>query len=150
MLSLGTWMHFTGNFFKLNLLGCHWLAKPYRFQVYNSKKHHLHMVSRAHHPRQSLFLSPLFPPLPTSTSTHPLSLWLSSQFCLWLCVMYICLWLIPSSFIQSSLHPSDICQSLQCIHASISVLFVSLFYSLDSIYTWDYMVFVFLWLAYFT
>ena len=101
MLSLGTWMHFTGNFFKLNLLGCHWLAKPYRFQVYNSKKHHLHMVSRAHHPRQSLFLSPLFPPLPTSTSTHPLSLWLSSQFCLWLCVMYICLLTNPFT----SFHP---------------------------------------------
>lgn len=37
----------------------------YRFQAYNSTKQHLHLLC-AHHPEQSLFLSPC-PPLPTRT-----------------------------------------------------------------------------------
>ena len=32
------------NFFKLNLLGWHWLIKLHRFQVYNSITHHLCIV----------------------------------------------------------------------------------------------------------
>ena len=54
--------------------------------------------------------------------------------CLWLIYIYV-LWLIPS--------PSF-------IHASVSILFISLFCSLDSMYKWGHMVFVLLWLAYFT
>ena len=57
--------------------------------------------------------------------------------------------LIPSpSFIQlPAPFPFDSCQSIPCIHASVSILFISLFCSLDSTYKWDHMVFVFLWLA---
>ena len=59
----------------------------------------------------------------------------------------------PFTFFQSvptPLLPSDSCQSIPCIHASVSILFVSLFCSLDSTYNWDHIVFVFLWLAFFT
>ena len=42
--------------------------------------------------------------------------------------------------------PSDSSQSV--IYESVSILFVSLFCSLDSIYKWNHMVFVFLWLTF--
>ena len=45
---------------------------------------------------------------------------------------------------------SDSCQSVLCIHESVSIWLVSLFRSLDFTYKWDHMVLVFLWLAYFT
>lgn len=61
------------------------------------------------------------------------------------CVHGLCisvLWLISSPFIQFLLSlPSDLCQFVPCIHASGSVLFMSL---LDSTYKLDHMVFVFL------
>ena len=60
--------------------------------------------------------------------------------------------LIPSaSFIlpPTSL-PSDSCQSVPYVYASVSILLISLFCSLESTYKWDRMVFVFLWLAYFS
>ena len=38
-----------------------WFTKPYRFQVFNSIKHHQHTASCAHHLKQSLFPSPLSP-----------------------------------------------------------------------------------------
>ena len=63
------------------------------------------------------------------------------------------LWLIPSpSFIQSPLSSlsSDSCQSAPCVHAYASILFISLFCSLDSTCKWDHMILVFFWLAYFT
>ena len=41
-------------------------------------------------------------------------------------------------------------QTTPCFHACGSILFVSLFCSLDSNYRWDHMLFVFHWLAYFT
>lgn len=41
--------------------------KPYRFQAYNSIKHHPHTVSCSHDPKQSLFPSAFPAPLPTST-----------------------------------------------------------------------------------
>lgn len=34
----------SGLFFPFNLLGCHWLTKVYRFQVYSSVTHHLYTV----------------------------------------------------------------------------------------------------------
>ena len=37
--------------FLLNLLGWHWLTKLYRFQVYSSIMHHLHIVLCVHHPK---------------------------------------------------------------------------------------------------
>ena len=55
------------SFFLLYLFGWHWFTKPYRFQVDNSMKHHLCTASCAHCPKQSLFLSPFSPTLPTST-----------------------------------------------------------------------------------
>ena len=61
------------------------------------------------------------------------------------------LWLIPSpSFIQS-LHPlSGHCRSsVLCIHASGSILFISLLCSLDSTSKWHHVVFVSHGLAYF-
>ena len=68
--------------FKLNLLG--W---PYRFQVYNSIKHHLHTASCAYHPKQiSLCLH--FPHLcPPPPSPILLSIWLSPHYCV--CVLCI-------------------------------------------------------------
>ena len=62
------------------------------------------------------------------------------------------LWLIPApSFHQSFPLPFlwqlSVCP---CFHVSGSVLFASLFCSLDSSYKWDHMVFVFYRLAYFT
>ena len=45
-------------------------------------------------------------------------------------------------------HPTS-CQLL-LIYESVSVLLVSSICSLDSMYEWNHMVFVFLWLAYFT
>ena len=39
---------------------------------------------------------------------------------------------------------------VSCLYASDSSWLVSLFWSLDSTYKWDHMVFVFHWLAYFT
>ena len=58
-------------FFKLNLQGRHWFTKPYRFQEHNSTKHHLHTALCSPPPKQSLFLSPFIPPLPTSTYPTP-------------------------------------------------------------------------------
>ena len=46
--------------------------------------------------------------------------------------------------------PSGSCRSFPCVHASVSILSVSLFCSLASTCKWDHTVFVFLWLAYFT
>ena len=126
-------------FLKLNLLG-------YRFQIYKSMKHHLHTASWAHCPKQSLFPSPfssLCPPSPILTllSLRPLTYCclcvvlycIVCCWCLWL--LYVCcFYLIPShSFIQSPFPlPSDSCQSVMGIHASVSVLSVSLFCSLES------------------
>ena len=78
-------------------MGWHRFTKPYRFQMYNSTKHHLHTASCACCPKQRLFpsqFSPtLYPPSPTPTS---LSLWLSLHCCLCLCVTYICF--LPNPF----------------------------------------------------
>ena len=43
--------------------------------------------------------------------------------------------------------PSESCQSVVCVHASVSILFISFHCSLDSTQKWDRMAFVFLWLA---
>ena len=67
-------------FFKMNLLGWHWLIKLYRFQMYNSTTHHLYIVLCVHHPKSSLLPSPFIPltrkrpsPSPTPITTMPLS-----------------------------------------------------------------------------
>ena len=86
-------------------MGWHWFAKPYRFQVYNSIKHHLHTASCTHCPKQSVFQFPF---------SFPLHIF----------------WLIPAtSFIQSpSRLPLDSCHYVPCIHVSLSILFNSLFF----------------------
>ena len=58
--------------FILNLSRWPWFTKPYRFQVYNSIKQHLHTALWAHCLKQNLFPFPLSPPLPDSTQPPPL------------------------------------------------------------------------------
>ena len=65
-------------FFKLNLLGWHWLIKLYRFQVYNSIIHHLYIVLCVHPPQvksPSIPISTPFtllylPPIPFPSGNH--------------------------------------------------------------------------------
>ena len=94
---------------------------------------------------------------PTVACLHPAptqpSLWPSPHCCLFCGFCIYVLWLIPSpSPAQSPTAPvpSDNCQSVPCVYDPLSILFVSLFCSLDSTCKWDQMVFVFLWLTDFT
>ena len=64
----------------------------------------------------------------------PLSLWPSPHCCLCLWVMHIWSLAHPFTFFHAVLPfhlPSDSCQPVPCIHASVSILFISLFCSLD-------------------
>ena len=76
----------------------------------------------------------------------PPSLWPSPHCCLCLWLMHLCSLAKPFAFFHSvpTTLPSNGCQSVPCIHSSASILFVSLFCSLDSTCTRDYMVFIFL------
>ena len=95
---------------------------------------------------QKKLLFPLFVPFPTSTLYHPLPPSVSPD--IFVLIFGLCinvLWLIPSSsFIQSPLS-SDRCQSVPCIYASVSILFICLVCSLDSTYEWSHVVFAFDW-----
>ena len=65
--------------------------------------------------------------------------------------LFICLFLLnPSTFFHPAPKPTfpDSCQSVLCIYESVSILFVTLFCSLNSTYEWNHMVLVFLSLAY--
>ena len=67
------------------------------------------------------------------------SLWPSPHCCLCLCVMHVCS--LANFF--TFFHPdyplfSDSCQFVPRVHASASILFISLFCSLDSTYKWDH------------
>lgn len=62
--------------------------------------------------------------------------------------------LCPWAHLFTFLHPIppfpstlNSCQSVSYIHASGSILFIHLFYLLESTYKWDHMVFVFVWLT---
>ena len=70
-------------------------------------------------------------PLPAlPSSTQPLSPSSSGHHHTIVCVYGLCmyvLWLIPSPFIQFPL-PSDSCQSVPCVHASVSILSVYFVY----------------------
>ena len=109
-------------------------TKWYRFQVYNSINHHLHTTSCTHFPQAKSLFVRISTHLPTSTEpTTPFpSVNQYTVFSVYmLCVYAVCL--IPSlSFIQSP-NPlsSETCQSVTWIHASVSILFASLFCSLD-------------------
>ena len=91
---------------------------------------------------------PLCPPLsstaPTpSGSPHPVVHVFGS-------FIHVCCLVPSSSFHHSHPLPSGLCQSVPCIHASGSVLLVSLFCSLNSCDKWDHMVFILNCLAYFS
>ena len=77
-----------------------------------------------------LQLSSFFPtqPHPHLSSGHQ-----QTYVCVYGLWIYIP-WLIPSLFFILSPLPSNSCQSVSCVHASLSVLFISLFCSLDSTY----------------
>ena len=79
---------------------------------------------------------PTFPPLPTSTQPlPPTSLRPSPHRCLCLWVMHIRSLTNPFPFfypVSSSSLPSDSCQSVPCVRASVSILFISLLRSSDS------------------
>ena len=94
-----------------------------------------------YHPFTLFYLPP--PPYPLGC----LCLW--SICCLCLCSIFVCL-LNPFTFFTQSLNslPSDSCRPVLCIYESVSILFVSLFCSLDSTHKCNHMVLAFLWLAY--
>ena len=130
-------------FMFIEFLGVTLVKKLYRFQVYSSIIHHLYCVfttpshvSFHHH-------SPPFTHfyLPQSHSPLVITIQLSVS-------MRVVFFLNP---ITQSHNPSPlVAVSLFSTYESVSILFVSLFCSLDSTYEWNHMVFVFLWLAYFT
>ena len=111
------------------LLGWHWLTKPYKFQAYNSTKHHLPTASCTHHPKS---FCPHFSPfahLNLPPSPFPLA---NATLLSVLCYVYI--------FFDQSLHllwssspsPSPLTAG-SLFHVSMSqFLFISLFCSLDS------------------
>ena len=124
------------------LLGWHWLIILYRFQTYNSIIHHLYIVLYVHHPKSSLLPSPFIPlypllflPTPLPSGNHRTVVWVYKGFFL----------LSPSPF-----SPSPLKLTVCSLYLWTCFYFVSLFCSLNSTYQWNHMVFVFLWLAYFT
>ena len=98
-------------------------------------------------------LSSLCPPPPTLPPPFPLAITTLLSVSTGYTYMSRMLFSQPLYLLSSSpptlLH-SDSYQFVLCIHASVSILFVSLCCSLDPTYKWDHMVFVFLWLADFT
>ena len=127
-------------------MGWGWLIKPYSFK-YTARKHIiciLHCVLTT----QSLLLPPFVPPLPSSTSPHPpfpLAITILQS------VSFFFLCSIPSPF-HPAPKPHPFWQLSVCslYYVLVPTLLVSLFCSLDSTYKWNHIVFVFLWLAYFT
>ena len=96
--------------FLLNLLGWHWLTRPYRFQVYNS----IILTCIQHYvlsPKVKSLSSTIYPPPPPPI---PLSLWQISYCsqCLFFVVVFVRVFfvrvflLIPSAFSPSPQLPS--------------------------------------------
>ena len=126
-------------FFQLNLLGWHWFENPYRSPAYNSTKHHLPLHGA---PIASKSFSPQFSPSPTSIRPPPFSSGYNHT-----------LLLNPLTYFQPAPLvplPSDSCLSVPCVQASVSVLFIGAFYSLDFTCKWGPRVWLFLWRADFT
>ena len=111
----------------LKLLGCHQLIKLYRFQVYNF----IHIIwslpkfkspsVTIYPPCSPFYLSP--PPFP-SVNHH-------TVVCVFEFLLF-CLISSPLSLSPPTSFLSDSCQSVLCNYGSASILFVSLFCSLDS------------------
>ena len=71
-----------------------------------------------HHPKSSLLLLPLIPPLPSSTSLHPLFPLVITKL-LSVCMNFFCL--ISHLFTQPpTTLPSDSCQSVLSIYETVS------------------------------
>ena len=96
---------------------------------------------------------PIFPTYAPSTTPTLCFHSHSPHCCLYPWILHICYLINSFSFqaIPTSLFLSYGCQFISWFYASCScyILPLSLFCSLDSSYKWDYMVFVFQWLAYF-
>ena len=139
------------NIFKVNLLQWYLFTKPYRFPVYNSIKH-LHTALCAITPSK-VFLSLFSTPLPTSNihtpcSSAPFPLAIPTLICVYTKNLYGYFLHLLSS---SSPNLSTFWQlSASWLYPWVCFYFVPQFHSLDSTYEWDHMVFVFLWLLYFT
>ena len=139
-------------FNQLNLLWWHWFIKSYRFQVQFNKASpaHLHTAWWTYLHKQRFFPSPS----PRFAHLHPaslvFSLWPLPHCCLCLCVMYTC-FLANSFNFHQFIPPPPLWQLSVCsMYPCLCFYFVILFCSLDSIYMWDLMISVLLWLAYFT
>ena len=93
---------------------------------------------------------PNCPPLPPSTQPALHFHSQSQHHCPYPWPLHICSLANPFTYqsVPSSSLPSYSCQSIPWFYASGSILLISLFYSLDSFYKWDYMVFVFYQLSY--
>ena len=124
------------------LFGWYWFAKPYRFQVYNSK--HCTVC-----PPQvmSLFVS-IF-------HLHLALIFFPSgcpHTVVCLCVMCLCFLVNSFIFLHLVSQPHSPLTAFSLFHVSISLfLFCSSAYFVHYIpHKWDHMAFVFLWLAYFT
>ena len=111
--------------------------------MYNFVICHLYIVLCVHHPKSpSITIYPLLPsPTPISSGNYHTVVPFYEGF-------FLCL--ISSPFFTQPPIPclSDSYGSVLCIYESISILFVSLFYLLDSTYNWNDMVPVFLWMAF--
>ena len=127
---ISSYMNFT--IFKLNLLGWHGLIKPYRFHVYHSITYHLHTAPCTCYLKW----------LSATTCTHfdlfypstppPCFIWQSPNCCSYLCVFSLLLKALYLFYSVPWVLSSDKCQSVPCIHASVSIWSVSLFCSLGS------------------
>ena len=110
--------------------------------------YHWHYYRCSHFPTPLCHIPTMFAPPSLWPSPH-------GHLCLW--VMHVSTLANPFTFLYPVLHPfpSYSCQSVPCVHASVSILllrisvcfFVCLLYST---YKWDLLVFVFIWLAYVT
>ena len=131
------------SFFTIEFIGVTLVSKIYRFQWYNFIIPPLYTVLCVHHPKflsitiHSPFILLYLPPSPFLSIIT--ILFVSVRFF----VCFLLLLFNPFTFF-TTLH------SLPLWQLSVYFYFVCLFCSLDSTCKWNHMVFVFLWLAYFT
>ena len=113
-------------------------------QSCNSITHHLYIVLRVHHP-QSRLLKTLTHPSLCSTCSHTIPP--GNQHTDVFAYGFVCFCLIPSLFHLAPKSPQQL--SVCSLYLWVFFYFVCLFYTLESTYKWNHMLFVFLWQAYF-